>query len=455
MELICPRCGFTNKQAVRCECCLAELATIAAPPTAEPAPPAADAVAVKRPLAPPAAPAVNAPPAALQGPPAAQAAPSVFTPPVSAGLPAALGGQRPSLGQPPPITPEVAKGSGALLAGLIVIGLVGGVFLLKPQPGQTRLGTNWLKVRTVRPGTRPPAAQPPPETAPVASPPAAPAPAPATPPGLTLRAIPLQAPSDARATAAAQQAQREEQAAEAQFKTALNLLERRQMAAGRRALQQLVQKYPATRSAREARGLLEQIPQEREPAELAAARPPAAAPWERVASPAPVRRPAATGGTATAPGAAATPAEPEPETGRRVFTSDDLAGGRMPTLPRRTPSIPASLQSAQVGAPSQSVKAAALDELRLLKAGYESGQWTVEVEYNLVSSHTRPVYLGAWMTDQSVSRRLGYTAAPMASGRATARINLPGVPPTASNLRIVFFEDKGALFFTRDFTISK
>jgi hypothetical protein len=79
----------------------------------------------------------------------------------------------------------------------------------------------------------------------------------------------------------------------------------------------------------------------------------------------------------------------------------------------------------------------------------------VEIEYNLLSTHTRPVYLGAWMTDATVSRRLGYTAAPMSSGRATARVVLPGIPPTASNLRIVFFEEKGALFFTRDFVVSK
>ncbi len=365
------------------------------------------------------------------------------------------------MGQPPPIKAEVANRSGIVIAALMVIGVAGGLFLLKPQPGQSRIRTPWFSVS--RRSTRPPAA-PPQQAPPVASTPSAPSPAPGAPPAthpsLTLRAIPLQAgkPGDAQASAAAERAQREEQMAEAQFKSATNLLSRNQTGPARHALQELIQKYPATRSARDARSLLPQIPDERQPAEVAAARPPAAPPRERPAPSLPgvARLPGSVANQLRTPGNAAPPAEPEPEAGRRVFTGEDLAGGRTPSVQRRTPSIPASLQSSQVpAAAAQSVKAAVQDELRLLKATYDSGGWTVEVEYNLISSHTRAVYLGAWMTDPTVSRRLGYTAAPMSSGRATARISLPGVPPGASNLRIVFFEDKGTLFFTKDFTITK
>lgn len=238
--------------------------------------------------------------------------------------------------------------------------------------------------------------------------------------------------------------------AEAQYSIALNLLRRKQTAPARQALQELIQKYPRTKTAREARDLLVQIPEE--PAQLAAARPPAPPVRERAAG---AVAPAARGGAATRR-SEPPPAEPQQtERAGRMITSDDLAAGRLPSVPRRAaPSIPASLQSAQTGA-AQGVKAAVQDQLRLLRAAYDAGQWVVDVEYDLFSAHTRPVYLGAWMRDENVSRRLGYTAAPMTAGRSTARIVLPGVPPDASNLRVVFFEEKGALFFTRDFTITK
>jgi len=325
----------------------------------------------------------------------------------------------------------------------MVIGLLGGLWMMKARPGQSPLKLNVGgagKSTVPTPRQAAPSAQ-------VTAPPAAAAPAPAS------------QPAPASAAAAVPQATREEQAAEAQFKTALGLLQRKQTAAARGALQELAQKYPNTKSAREARALLSQIPEER-PAAQAAARPavpPAREPAAATAAPGSAAAKTAAGKPA-APGAGAAAASAAPaqaDQSRRVFTSDDLAAGRVSgSFRRAAPSIPSSLQSSQAS-PSQGIKAAVQDDLRLLRASYESGQWTVEIEYNLLSTHTRPVYLGAWMTDATVSRRLGYTAAPMSSGRATARVVLPGIPPTASNLRIVFFEEKGALFFTRDFVVSK
>jgi len=339
----------------------------------------------------------------------------------------------------------------------MVIGLLGGLWMMRPQPGQARIKLNFggsgrstaRPFRQAAPSAQAPA---PPAVAPLRQPapaaPGAPAPAPAS------------QPAPAPAAAAVPQARREEQAAEAQFKTALSLLQRKQTAPARQALQDLAQKYPNTKSAREGRALLSQIPEERQAAQAAArpavppAREPAAAKGAKGGAAA---RTAAGKPAASGAGAAASAVPAQAEQSRRVFTSDDLAAGRVSgatALRRTAPSIPPSLQSSQVS-PSQGVKAAVLDDLRLLRASYESGQWTVEVEYNLVSTHARPVYLGAWMTDATVSRRLGYTAAPMSSGRATARVVLPGVPPTASKLRVVFFEEKGALFFTRDLIVSK
>jgi hypothetical protein len=335
------------------------------------------------------------------------------------------------LGPPPRLTPKITKRSGAIIAGLMAIGLLGGLWMLKARPGQSPLKLNVG-------GAGKPTAPTPRQAEPSA-------PAPVAPP----------------AAEAVRQATSEEVAAEAQFKSALSLLERKQTAPARDALQQLAQKYPNTKSAKEASALLSQIPEDR-PAAQAAARPTVPPAREQAAAKGAKGGAAAktAAGKPAASGAAtaAAPAGPaQAEQSRRVFTSDDLAAGRVSGPVRRAaPSIPASLQSSQVGGSSgQGIKAALQDELRLLRTSYESGQWTVEVEYNLVTTHARSVYLGAWMTDPTVSRRLGYTAAPMSSGRATARIVLPSIPPTASNLRIVFFEDKGALFFTRDFVITK
>jgi hypothetical protein len=355
------------------------------------------------------------------------------------------------LGQPPRLTPKITKGAGAVIAGVVVVGLLGGLWLMKARPGQAPLKASVG-------GAGKSAAPTPGQAAPSAQAPATPAAAPLTPPAAAPSGAP--APAAPPTTAAVREAPREEQAAEAQFKVALGLLQRKQTAPARDALQQLAQKYPNTKSAKEARALLSQIAEER-PAAQAAAHPAAPPAREQAAvkgakggaaAKTAAGKPAAAG-AGTAAGSAAAQAEQS----RRVFTSDDLAAGRLSGSVRKAaPSIPASLQSSQVGQSSgQGIKAALQDELRLLRTSYESGQWTVEVEYNLITTHARSVYLGAWMTDPTVSRRLGYTAAPMSSGRATARVVLPGVPPTASNLRIVFFEEKGALFFTRDFTISK
>ncbi len=43
----------------------------------------------------------------------------------------------------------------------------------------------------------------------------------------------------------------------------------------------------------------------------------------------------------------------------------------------------------------------------------------------------------------------------MNTGRSNARLVLSGIPANVSLLRLAFFEDKGDLFFTRDFQISR
>lgn len=449
----CPHCGFVNKpNAIRCECCLAEF-------TAE---------SVERPVTPmPASAPAQPRPEALPGePPSVRSVPSALSPrsappalsrePRAAPSPDLFPQQEPAtdtIGEPPPISPDIRSGGAKVIVALIVVGLLGGVWLIRPVRGQPSLISRLFSAVKRAPVSRPqaaPTAQPGPAVVDSGGPashaaPAQPGPAaapaarqPAGPHG----AAPVPADKGARGTqpvSAPAARSRDSEVAEAQYEIALNLLRRKQMAPARAALEQIVQKYPDTDAAAQARDLLKQIPA---PTEVAHVSPPPAP-----ARPAPVPR-------AERPAAQAPPPPPEETSGgKRVITTEDLAARKSPvTEARKAPSIPASLQAAQVPAP-QSAATSVRDDVRLASATREQGQLVLMVDYVLASPHTRQVFLGAWMRDESVSRRLSYTATPMKAGRGSARVVLPGIPPNVTSLRVVFFEENGALFFTKDFTI--
>jgi len=208
------------------------------------------------------------------------------------------------------------------------------------------------------------------------------------------------------------------------------LLERKQIRPARAALQDILRRYPATPTAQEARSLLAQIPEE-----------PVAAPGR---APGPTERGALPAGAPPAPPAAPRRYDP---------IAEALAGRERPNS--RRPVIPESLQSSQVRGPGSSVAGSSLDEVRVVSAAFQESALTVSLEYVLASTHTRRVFLGAWMRGDSVSGRLGYTFAPMETGRGSAKLVLTGIPAGVSQLRVTFFEENGALFFTRDFTITK
>ncbi len=210
------------------------------------------------------------------------------------------------------------------------------------------------------------------------------------------------------------------------------MLDRKQTRQARTLLQELVEHYPATQAAAQARDLLPQIPDEPPPAP---------------------RRPAeASQVAATAAPPAPPRTAPAPAVKREDSVSEALAGRSRPTAQR--PIIPDSLRAGQASQPGASV-AAAPDDVRVVSAAWQGQSLAVEVEYTLRSAHSRAVFLGAWMRSESVSGRLGYTFAPMNAGRGSTRLVLSGVPANVSLLRLAFFEEKGDLFFSRDFMISR
>ncbi len=152
------------------------------------------------------------------------------------------------------------------------------------------------------------------------------------------------------------------------------------------------------------------------------------------------------------PAPAAAVGEDTPPAGKRVFTSDDLPRGVRPAGERRPVPLPPSLQAAQV--PVESVKASTQDDLRVVSAGQEQGQLVLQVEYTLLSQHSRPVFVGAWVQVGSVSRYFGYSP-PVAPGRGTVRVVLVGAPADVSTLRIAFLESGGQRFLVKDVTLQR
>lgn len=451
----CPYCGFVNRpNAVRCECCLSPLAAGAQPDMFPVAGEPARAPTSSSPASFAAAPAGVPAQASQRGRPAAEASPHA---PLFAEPRAVATEPPPIIAQPPPIEPggqltgvpsrapsigpHIGGGSTVLVVVLMIVGVIGGAWFLRPKGRPALLQRLVESTRQIaqfrkspveasrKPGEAPGQAAPVTLPAPGAQAPirpgasAAPAAAPAAPPR-----------SASPATAPAPAASRAEDEAEARLQVATRMLDRKQTRQARALLQELMQRYPTTQAAAQARDLLPQIPDEPSP-------PPA--------------RPAASSRVAVAPApVAAPPAQPRtpPAAKREDPISEALAGRSRPTAQR--PIIPDSLRGGQPGQPTAGV-AAGPDEVRVLSAAYQGNALVVEVEYTLRSAHARAVFLGAWMRSESVSGRLGYTFAPVNGGRGSARLVLSGIPANVSSLRLTLFEEKGDLFFTKDFMISR
>ena len=409
---MCPHCGFTNKPGgARCECCLGELAEASAAPLMETQPPAE---AAPEPEPSPLPPPPEAPPPTSPSDTAEQ-------------LASTTGAEASPVPAPSPRVPRAAK---HVIIGLVVVGALGGLWLVKSQLGTSQPLSGRLGISTepeaVQPG-EPSAPAAPTETAAELAP---------SPPGPSSETAPVVSPED--------------EAAEVRYQIVLNLLRKGQNAQARQTLQEVIQKYPNSRFTQDARSLLKQIPEPRpsparRPAAVARATRPSA-----VASPRPRRQ-------APGPVADRYPSEGASEGKSSVITTDDLLEGRSgarTTRRRKQASIPPSLRAAQVR-PAQSASAAARDNVRLISLTRQPGKVVALLQYRLASQHQRPVLVGAWALSGGSARNFSYSASPIAPGQGTTTVTLSGVSPDLSRLRIAFFEQGGQRFFTKDLTVPK
>ena len=420
--MICPHCGFTNKPiATRCECCLGDLADASVAPLMD-TQSAAEAATEPEPGSP--LPPSEVPPPASPSDMEEQPAPATLAEPSRVPAP----------------SPHVPRAATAVIIGLVVLGALGGLWLMRSRLGSSQLLSERLGI-----SSKPEAAQPSEPAAPASPTEVAPT-DPATDAPLETSAEPgaEQPPSLPLSTETVPAVSPEDKAAEARYQRAVNSLSRGQPTHSRRMLQEIIRKYPNNRFAEAARDLLQRTPKPR---------------------PAPARSPTvvarATRPSARtrrqAPGPVADPSESANEGKRSVITTDDLLegrGGARTTRRRKQTSIPPSLRAAQAR-PVQGASAAARNDVRLISATRQPGKVVLLVQYHLVSRHQRPVLVGAWALGGGSARNFGYSASPIAPGRGTTTVTLSGVSPNLSRLRIAFIEQGGQRFFTKDLTVPK
>lgn len=420
--MLCPHCGFTNKpEATRCEYCLGDLAEALAAPLMD-TQPAAEAATEPEPGSP--LPPSEVPPPASPSEMEEQPAPATLAEP----------------SQVPALSPHVPRAATAVIIGLVVLGALGGLWLMRSRLGSSQLLSERLGI-----SSKPEAAQPSEPAAPASPPEVAPTDS-ATDAPLETAAEPASEPppSPPLSTETVPAVSPEDEAAEARYQMAVNSLSKGQSTQARRMLQEIIRKYPNSRFAEDARDLLERIPKPR---------------------PAPARRPTVVARANSpsartrrqAPGPVADPSESASEGKRSVITTDDLLegrGGARITRRRKQISIPPSLRAAQAR-PVRGASAAARNDVRLISATRQPGKVVLLVQYHLVSRHQRPVLVGAWALGGGSARNFGYSASPIAPGRGTTTVTLSGVSPNLSRLRIAFIEQGGQRFFTKDLTVPK
>ena len=419
--MLCPHCGFTNKpDAARCECCLGDLAGVSEASPVE-TQPAAEAAPGSEPGSPPPPPEAPSP----ASPSDTELQPDDPAPATSA---------EPS--RVPALSSHVPKAAIPIIIGLVVLGALGGLWLMKSrlgssQPLSGRSGS-LSTPEAVQPGelASPTAQTEVAPTDPATDTPSETAGGPPPSPTLSTETVPVISPED--------------EAAEVRYQMAVNFLNKGQNAQARRTLQEIIRNYPQSRIAPSARDLLERVPQRR---------------------PTPARGPAVVA-RSTRSGAVSSSSRQrqarEPVADRyssegksSVVTTDDLLESRSAsrtTRRRKQASIPPSLQAARTPA-VQGARSASRDDVRLISVTRQPGKVVLLVQYHLATQHQRPVLVGAWVLSGGSAQNFGYNASPIAPGRGTATVTLSGVPPDLSRLRVAFLEQGGQRFFTKDLTV--
>ena len=412
--MLCPHCGFTNKpDAARCECCLGDLGDVSEASLVETQPPAEAAPELEP----------GSPPPPPEAPPPASPSDTELQP----DDPAPITGAEPS--RVPALSPRVPRAAIPIIIGLVVLGALGGLWLMKSRLGSSQPLSERLP-EAVQPGEP---ASPTAQTEGASTDPATDA---LGEPGAE------QPPSPLVFSETAPMVSPEDEAAEVRYQMAVNFLSKGQTTQARRTLQEIIQKYPQSRFAEDARDLLERIPEPR---------------------PTPARGPAVVA-RSTRSGAVSSssrqrqarePAADLSEWKSSVVTTDDLLEGRGTSRiarRRKQASIPPSLQAARTPA-VQGARSASRDNVRLISVTRQPGKVVLLVQYHLATQHQRPVLVGAWVLSGSSAQNFGYSASPIAPGRGTATVTLSGVPPDLSRLRIAFLEQGGQRFFTKDLTV--
>lgn len=394
--MLCPHCGFTNKPGVtRCECCLGEVAESSEASLVESAPSA------------------EAEPSLPQPPPPETGLETEEAPPAPPLEPSKV----------PARAPSVPKAALLLIVGLVVVGALGGLWLMKRQTSEPQPSGRRAEISSSPAPTQPsePSASPtPPEVAPTTADPSAP-------PEAATEPTPAPPESPADATPAVSP----EEEAKLLYQIGLNFLRKGQRTQARQTLQEVVQKYPDSRVAPDARSMLKRF--EEPPPRPGQAR------------------------TGTASRSAPRPRRGAGERGTSVVTTDELLEGRRAprTARRRKPAaLPPSIQAARTGS-NRRASAATRDDVRLISVTQQQGNLVVLVQYRLASQHQRPVHVGAWVLSGGAARNFSYSASPIVPGGGTTRVTLSGASSNVSRLRIAFFEEGGRRFFSKDLTVPK
>ena len=406
--MLCPHCGFTNKpDAARCECCLGDLGDVSEASPVETQPHAETAQE----------PEPGSPPPPAEDPPPASPNDMELQP----DAPAPATGAEPS--PVPAVSPRVPRAAIPIIIGLVVLGALGGLWLMKSRLGSSQPLSERLP-EAVQPAAQTEGAPTDPATDALGEPGAE------------------QPPSSLLSTETAPVVSPEDEAAEVRYQMAVNFLSKGQTTQARRTLQEIIRKYPQSRFAEDARDLLERIPEPRPtPAR----------------GPAVVARSRRSGAVSSSSRQRQTrePGADLSEWKSSVVTTDDLLEGRGTSRTarrRKQASIPPSLQAARTPA-VQGARSASRDNVRLISVTRQPGKVVLLVQYHLATQHQRPVLVGAWVLSGGSAQNFGYNASPIAPGRGTATVTLSGVPPDLSRLRIAFLEQGGQRFFTKDLTV--
>ena len=225
----------------------------------------------------------------------------------------------------------------------------------------------------------------------------------------------------------------EDPAPELQYQVATGWMRRGDTQKARQAFQEVVQRYPASRFARQARAQLERLPAQAAPA---------------------------TASAVTNPNAPHTPSrdeaiaqwrtryEAESQAGRpHTITEEDIRG--ISKSSGRAKPVEPSARRVSI-ANSEPPTSGSGDQLSLTSAHIEGDMATLQVNYRLGGTHARAVYAGARVMFPNAGY-FSYGAEALTPGAGETVITVRvGSENRPTSVRLMFFESQGVMFFSRE-----